>query len=53
MTEPVPLRQWLHDHDLVLSHPGHGHNETDFPVMFSTLERLDKEWAVVPRQEES
>jgi hypothetical protein len=40
------LSDFLRAHDLLLSHPGHGHNDGDMPVFGIELERLDREFAV-------
>jgi hypothetical protein len=43
----VNIREWLRANDLRLVHPGHGHNEGDYPVSSGELDRLDSEFMVV------
>ena len=42
----MTLREWLRANDLRLVHPGHGHNEGDFPVLQKELDRLDAEYNI-------
>jgi hypothetical protein len=42
----VTITEFLRMNDLRLVHPGHGHNDGEMPVLFSELERLDREYQV-------
>ena len=47
----MKIREWLQANDLVLMHPGHGHNEGDMPVFPKTMDRLEAEYEVIRKRE--
>lgn len=46
MSATMTVSEWLRANDLRLVHPGHGHNDGEMPVMFSEMERLDREYVI-------